>query len=405
MDSALSNSGSTGFYTSIRRQYASFVDAIAGKSWSESRTAKTAINRCLLEHLAQFSSRYADELSNLRLTLAVERHRSESTAFCTMISPESRRSLARSKGWSVESQKYGQSRIDSLLEGEWEPSKHPRVPAGQPSGGQWTKREGGEARARHAIPVARAVHQGSPGRDAEFAAWLPPVGHHFVNVATTMDADIRPLLSDDAVHYALGAYSGPTSPPHGNTTLGDIKHPQYNGHVKKELEQYIKDNGISKAKKMTGAQMEDFVGKIENGLGANGKAHPAIGAYNKGVKAIVRPDAAPPTTMQEVLAAGKKYKTHSRFTKLVGGAIVSTVLFQILAQQADAMEVAASSGHYRQALAALEDGDLDRARRLLTDETTSLYIEILLQVGAHAALNYKSAMEAVFRNVEHRDYK
>ena len=77
----------------------------------------------------------------------------------------------------------------------------------------------------------------------------------------------------------------------------------------------------------------------------------------------------------------------------------------MVAQQVKVLSVALSSGFYRQAVKALQDGDLTKARNLLIGDHDSLYHEILGQVGAHAALNFKAAMERVFANAQKREYK
>ena len=48
--------------------------------------------------------------------------------------------------------------------------------------------------------------------------------------------------------------------------MGGIKHTDYSIEVKEELEKFFKRNGIDKSKKMTGAQMEQFVKQVEKGL-------------------------------------------------------------------------------------------------------------------------------------------
>ncbi len=87
-----------------------------------------------------------------------------------------------------------------------------------------------------------------------------------------MDPDIRPSLSDEAVHYAFGSYSGPTDPKHLNGTYGGVSHPKYNAFVKEELEKYIELKKFSKQTKMSATDMEQFVDLIMSGKGASGEA-------------------------------------------------------------------------------------------------------------------------------------
>ena len=69
------------------------------------------------------------------------------------------------------------------------------------------------------------------------------------------------------------------------------------------------------------------------------------------------------------------------------------------------LEVASNSGHYRRAIKAQQDGDLNKARNHLIGDHDSLYHEILGKVGAHAALNFKKAMERVFAMAKDQDYR
>jgi hypothetical protein len=109
--------------------------------------------------------------------------------------------------------------------------------------------------------------------------------------------------------------------------------------------------------------------------------------------------------MEDILTAGRKYMKTSRFRLLAAGAVISGVLSEVVEQQVNLLDVASTSGHYRRAMQALQDGDLDRARTLLIGDSDSLYMEILTRVGAHAALNFKKAMESVFESARSRDYK
>jgi hypothetical protein len=223
-----------------------------------------------------------------------------------------------------------------------------------------------------------------------------------VPVGVTQDPEIRPYLSDEAAEYAAGAYSGPTDPHHGNKTLDEVTNQKYNSEVKAEIQKFIKQNKI---KKMTAAQMEEFAALMENGLGADGTPHKFIGTYNKAIKRMLPKGTIRPSKLDDILAAGRKYMKHSRFRLLAAGAVVSGILGEVVAQQVKVLNLASSSGFYRQALGALQDGDLTKARNLLIGDHDSLYHQILVQVGAHAALNFKAAMERAFANAQNREYK
>jgi hypothetical protein len=223
-----------------------------------------------------------------------------------------------------------------------------------------------------------------------------------VPIGVIQHPDIRPFLSDEAVQYAAGAYSGPTSPHHGNRTYGDVAHPKYSAEVRKELRAFIDARGI---KKMTPKDMAEFTDLIKSGRGANGKPNKVIASFNKAIKGIVPKGTKPLTSMDEIMAAGAKRMKHSRFKLLAAGAVISGVLGEVIGQQVNVLDVAANSGHYRRALKALEEGDLSKAQSLLIGDGNSLYHEILGQVGAHAALNFKKTMERVFEMARNQDYR
>ena len=147
---------------------------------------------------------------------------------------------------------------------------------------------------------------------------------------------------------------------------------------------------------MTAEEMKDFIDLISNGLGANGERHPQIAAFNKAVRKMVVKGTQIPEKVEAVLAAGRKVLKTRQFRLLAAGAVISGLLSEVIAEQGDVLEVAAKSGHYRRAMQALQAGDLARAQNLLTEGDDSLYTEILAQVGAHAALSFKSAMERMF---------
>jgi hypothetical protein len=283
------------------------------------------------------------------------------------------------------------AQVSGVREAQWDPSQHPRAPKGQPDGGQWVA-TGGSAGASTS-PVTGASYSGPKKVVAQQVSWHPPVGHHWAPFGVVFRDDIRPLLSDDAVAYAMGAYSGPTDPAHGNGTYGGITHPQYNEKVNEELKKFIE---ARKIKKMTAKDMEEFIGLINNGLGANGQAHDAIAAFNKGIREALPKGPAPSSKMEHILAAGRKYMKTSRFRLLALGAAAAGLLGDMLQKHVDALDVAGESGHYRRAMRALEQGDVAKAHALLTGDRDSLYSELLVRVGFQAATNFRIAMDKVF---------
>jgi hypothetical protein len=246
--------------------------------------------------------------------------------------------------------------------------------------------------ALHAGPKRALVHQVSVRRG---------IGHHWAPKAVVFDNEIRSLLTDEAAEYAMGAYSGPTDPSHNYGTYGGVTHREYNAFVKDELKKFIESRKI---KKMTVEQMQEFINLVDNGLDAFGAPHAQIAAFNNAIKRAIPNRSNVPKRVEDIIAAGRKYMKHPRFRLLVAGAIVSGLLSDIVAQQVDVLDVAAQSGHYKRAMQALDDGDLAQARRLLVGDRESLYMEILVRVGAHAALNFKAAMEKVFAAAHDRAY-
>jgi hypothetical protein len=365
-----------------------------------------------IEWLCQVSSRYLDEFRRLQSAEAQALREREQLEWAAQISDRAADKLralryAEFKELEDRERRRRTERFaEMLFEGTWDPSKHPRL-GGPPNAGWWASSGSGSATddAERALTPRAVTTASFSDRNqvvAQQVSWHPPVGHHWVPVGVTQDPDIRPYLSDEAVQYATGAYSGPTDPHHGNTTIDEVTHHRYSAEVRAELHKFIKQHKI---KKMTVAQMAEFTSLIENGFGADGRPHAFIGRYNKAIKAMLPKGAIRPNKLDDILAAGRKYMKHSRFRLLAAGAVVSGILGEVVAQQIKILNVASSSGLYRQALRALQDGDLSKARGLLIGDHDSLYHEILGQVGAHAALDFKATIERVFANAQDREYK
>jgi hypothetical protein len=312
------------------------------------------------------------------------------------------RALLQKEAGERESQ--GRSR---LAEQKWIETDHPRRPSGTPDGGQWAAKDGGggsgnsEASASAGPPVGFASHSG-PRRIVAQQVSTRSVGHHWNPVSAVTDDSIRPFLSDDAVAYAAGSYSGATDPDHNFGTYGGVRHRDYNRVVKEELKTFIKDNGI---KKMTKEQMRDFIGLIENGLDTHGEPHPVIGPFNRAVKSMVPKGTSTPTKMDDIVAAGRKYMKTQRFRLLAAGAVLSGFLSDAVAAQVQSLDVTSESGHFKRAIKALQDGDLNLARQQLIGDSNSLYTEIMDKVNPHAAYRFKKKMEQEFDNARNREYK
>lgn len=200
----------------------------------------------------------------------------------------------------------------------------------------------------------------------------------------------------------MGAYSGPTDPKHNFGTYGGVSHHAYNKDVKDELKQFIKQRKI---KKMTVEDMQEFIELINSGRDAAGKRHPRIDAFNKAIRGVIPKGTKAPKTLEEIMAAGAKYMKHPRFRLVLAGAFIASLLGDAVAQETELLEVASKSGHYKRAMKALDEGNLDEAHRLLIGDGNSLYMEILTRVGAVAALDFKSAMEKVFESARNKEFK
>jgi hypothetical protein len=148
--------------------------------------------------------------------------------------------------------------------------------------------------------------------------------------------------------------------------------------------------------------MEEFIGLINNGLGANGEPNKEIVAFNNAIRKTLPKGPSRSTKLDDVLAAGRKYMKTSRFRLLAAGAMTAGLVGDMLQKHVDALEVAGKSGHYRRAMRALEQGDIAKAHALMTGDGDSLYGEILEKVGFQAATNFRIAMDKVFEMARER---
>ena len=439
--------------TSLPSESSLFAQALLGTTVPSISTPESDLHaqREQLAWLATISPKHDSQLRGLlreQTDATAERAQFEWLARISPRHESQLRSLLRTEAEVAEAR----GRVEQLVEyadvqeAKWDPAKHPRrggppnagwfattggtssstkpQSAGQPTSigatgarsqtvGNKRAADAADATRRDTVqqqasgsastaPVGFASHSGPKRVAAQQVSVRSGVGHHWAPVTAVLDKEIRSLLSDEAVEYAMGAYSGRTDPPHRNATYGGLTHPQYNNLVKDELKEFIKQRKI---KKMTVAQMEEFTSLIVRGLDASGEPDRRIGAFNKAIRKALPKGTAAPKKMKDILAAGRKYLKSSRFRLLAAGAVVSGVLSEVVAQQANVLDVASKSGHYKRAMQALQDGDLARAHGLLTGDRDSLYMEILVRVGAQAALNFKTAMDKMFESARNREYK
>ncbi|MGQ0636860.1 MAG: hypothetical protein ACT4QC_19810 [Planctomycetaceae bacterium] len=383
-----------------RKEPGAFANSLLSSSApkSGSPVAEGVEEHKLLANLARYSARHAEKLRNLREAEARNRRQRENLEWCAKFSTKSEKKLRKEEAEARGGRPRAEPFSRMLFEADWDPSKHPRVPAGQPGGGQWTK-SGEGAPASPKAKLAGASKTAHPTAEARARLPLPKgKGHHWTTLAALQQPDVRPFLSRDAKLYALGSLSGPTVPPHGNQTINGVPHTDYTEALKEELPKFIKLKKVSESNKMTAEQMEELVGLIKDGKGAYGQELPKIADFNRGVRERVIPGFRQPKTMEEVLALGRKIAKQRAFRLMIAGAAVSFGVGELVAQEIGMLNVAANSNNYRKAIAALDRGDLNMAQKHLTDDPDSLYIEIAERVSATAALNFKGAIDRAFEN-------
>jgi hypothetical protein len=144
-----------------------------------------------------------------------------------------------------------------LHESDWDASKHPRAPKGQPDGGQWIDTGGG--RGAWSIAATTAIHTTSMGTPAHFAAAQSGGGHHWVPWAAFRDFRSR---MDDAAWNIFASGTKPTRLyDHAFDTWDGVKHGQYSEAMHKLLEDWIKAHGG----KLKGDAAGEFLSWIATG--------------------------------------------------------------------------------------------------------------------------------------------
>jgi hypothetical protein len=147
-----------------------FAQLILGKPIPRivSPEAKARAKREELERLAQFSSRRAEELRQLRCAEAEARRQRELLVWAAGISTEAEANLRGSLRTEAEEREAWRP-AERLYETysasmtEWDEADHPRQPKGTPDGGQWVAKGGASSAGSAATPS-------SPFRTAAFHA-------------------------------------------------------------------------------------------------------------------------------------------------------------------------------------------------------------------------------------------
>lgn len=163
----------------------------------------------------------------------------------------------------------------ALYEQKYRPDQ-PRVPAGNPDGGEWTADTSGHglAAASNAVVGNGAAKVGSginknndkphinnnktplPHISAEAAAAFAADGHHHFPRQVSKG---YPTLSDEARAVFKQAKTGPLLDPTSN--FFDHMHREYNVAVKELFDRYLETKKIDPAK-MTGDQAREFLGEL-----------------------------------------------------------------------------------------------------------------------------------------------
>jgi hypothetical protein len=181
-------------------------------------------------------------------------------------------------------------------------------------------------------------------------------GHHFIPISVI--EEFRAVLSTQARDLALGWISGQTSPNHRNTTIGTITHALYNTAVRAEMQAYITGLNLPAGGRMTQAQMEAFIARLD-ALPANND----ITRYNTGIRAqrarFVAANAgalATPATTADRITRGRSYLPR------LASMLMMVAASNAIAQYAGAANRAADSRFFRSGMQALSEGNLDEAQ-------------------------------------------
>jgi hypothetical protein len=155
-----------------------FAQAVLGKPIPRivRPEVKARAERQELEQLARLLPRYAEELRRLQAAEAKAWHDRELLEWAARISTkcaDELRALQWKEAEEREAWRRAEKFVESLLAGNWDPSKHPRL-GGPPNAGWWATMQGGAQGAGpssgHMIGASPAIHTTSNGTPAHFAA-------------------------------------------------------------------------------------------------------------------------------------------------------------------------------------------------------------------------------------------
>jgi hypothetical protein len=166
--------------------------------------------------------------------------------------------------------------------------------------------------------------------------------------------------------------------PHGFREYGGVKHSQYNDLVREQLTEYMKENKITAANKMTDQQMQEFAERMRDGKLHNGEKpgrfskYRKIGKFNDAVRAERKAfenaskRAAPiKNTIEANKERGKWYRGNT-------SRLASALLLSLLAEAAfEGLGIANAAAnppdgqrpYFRDAIESLSKGDLSSATK------------------------------------------
>lgn len=175
-------------------------------------------------------------------------------------------------------------------EAKYNPNK-PRVPAGDPDGGQWTGGEGGSAQSR-GIDDDRVLSDADPARlipGADYASADDAGssrgrgGHHIVPQSLYRDwsPEARSVLQREVIGPIDNKLVQTGTDGNSIRHLYDSQHRQYNRALTELSERFLRENSID-PRCMTSAQAPEFRARVET------SQDPRLRDYNGTMRALAR---------------------------------------------------------------------------------------------------------------------
>lgn len=210
---------------------------------------------------------------------------------------------------------------------------------------------------------------------------LAGVGHHYVPVSVLNTLRQDGLITDAAYALAMGYTSGETLPSHHFGTYGGVSHDAYNKEV---LAMARAEAKKSPTGRLNARQMREFVDKKILGdkcpnnikrfnaeINSQRKAFLTEEARTakrppKALRRVKGPPQKPPTNT-ELIAKGRRFMSSRGFALAAVAGPLAGILDTFIGDTVGAMEKVSSSNSFREVMAGLTAGDLDRANRAMGD--------------------------------------